>query len=330
MKSIMKTKNALFVMLIAIFTITACSKSDNTLVEEELDLNTVIDQTLAADIFDEISEIGDEAIEHADDILGNFKSADANEGDAENAPGNKWRKGHRHWKGWYYDTINLVGRNMAKLSDCATITREINETRDTMIMIIDWGEENCLGEDGVYRRGKFKMTRIGNFYWDGESNITYTFEDYYVNDHKVEGTKTVRTYMNEEEQRVHEMNDDGTITLAEDAGTVTWEATRTRVVIEGSDTRKKHDDKIEITGSSSGSDADGNTYSSEIITPLLRIIERGCARFPVSGVVEMVKNGETTTIDYGDGTCDNLAEVTKDGETTTIELGKKKREKKTD
>jgi len=42
--------------------------------------------------------------------------------------------------------------------------------------------------------------------------------------------------------------------------------------------------------------------------------------FPVSGTISKVKNGVETVVDYGTGTCDNVATVTTNGVTTTIKL----------
>ena len=49
------------------------------------------------------------------------------------------------------------------------------------------------------------------------------------------------------------------------------------------------------------------------------LIDRSC-KYPLSGIVEITRAGETMTIDYGTGECDNLAQVTKDGVSEEIEL----------
>ena len=41
----------------------------------------------------------------------------------------------------------------------------------------------------------------------------------------------------------------------------------------------------------------------------------------VSGVISIVRNGNTGTLDYGDGTCDNTALFTFNGNTYTIAIG---------
>jgi len=44
--------------------------------------------------------------------------------------------------------------------------------------------------------------------------------------------------------------------------------------------------------------------------------------FPVSGIVEIVKNDATATLDYGNGECDKLATITINGVTKEIVLRK--------
>ncbi len=86
------------------------------------------------------------------------------------------------------------------------------------------------------------------------------------------------------------------------------------------------DDKIQITGkidvTSTLTDATGNvttdTYAREITTPLIRL---GDCKHPVSGIVTYSKNSAViATLDYGDGTCDNLAKLTTEPDGTIIDI----------
>jgi len=67
------------------------------------------------------------------------------------------------------------------------------------------------------------------------------------------------------------------------------------------------DDIFYMTGSGTITVNDEITFSKTIIEPIK--IDRSC-RYPLSGTVEITRDGETMTIDYGDGACDNIAEVT--------------------
>lgn len=263
----------------------ACNKTDTKIdLTEEEALLEVQDETLAAELFDEIAEIGDEAI---------FVTE--------------------------INTKSTLATVPVRLNQCATITREFVD--NSIVVTINFGEENCEGPDGKLRRGKIIITRTGR-YWDGAVRVVYTFDNFFVNNNQLLGTKEFTGYINDDGNRASSMIIDGSIILADDAGTITWESERHRVVVEGSGTRIKSDDRIEITGFSNGVNAAGETFSSEIIEPLVRIYQQGCFRFYVAGIVKILKaNGTEVVINYGDGTCDNLAEVTIDGVTQIIELG---------
>jgi hypothetical protein len=77
------------------------------------------------------------------------------------------------------------------------------------------------------------------------------------------------------------------------------------------------DNIFSITGSWTTTFATG-TRTSTIMQPLR--IRMNCPHI-VRGIIEVVRNNNTATIDFGDGTCDNLATVTINGVTTIITLG---------
>ena len=198
----------------------------------------------------------------------------------------------------------------------------VTVTLDTTVMprelIIDFGEENCLCLDGKYRRGKIIVTFNGRYKAPG-TVITHSFEDYYVNDNKVDGTKVVTNMgPNDEGNVYYTIEVVGVIHLADNAGTISWNSSRQREWIQGYDTPNRWDDIYHITGTADGIRANGTTWESEIFEPLRN--ELAC-RFLVSGTVEIrPQNRPVALLDYGDGSCDNIATVTVNGEVYTIYL----------
>jgi len=79
---------------------------------------------------------------------------------------------------------------------------------------------------------------------------------------------------------------------------------KTREWIEGYDTRTWGDNVYLITGNWTNTFKDGTIFSATITEPLRR--EMSC-RYIVSGIVEFVKGDATGSLNFGDGTCDNLA-----------------------
>lgn len=335
---------SLFVAIL--ITLSACEKSSEVVTNEDTDelsafdlkLNVAIDEAVAADAFDEVAEISDEALALFDSYFSQANGMTMGMGNSgmggmsgtgmmndstfigANGMGNSsMRNGNR------YDTLQAHGNNMRRLSDCVTMTRELNEAEDTVSIIIDYGE-GCVTRDSTIRSGKIIISRTGRMYWDGNTSSVITFDNYFVDGDQVMGSKTIIGSINAEGNRVHTAVIDGQIILAENAGIIIWDAERTREVVEGSDTRIKSDDVIHVTGYSSGTSSDGSVFSSEIIEPLVRIHELGCYKHYVSGVVHITRGADTEIIiNYGDGTCDNLAEVTINGVTETIELNHHRR-----
>src|SRR5436190_6315722 len=74
------------------------------------------------------------------------------------------------------------------LSPCASIS--IDNISNPYRLIIDFGTANCLCYDGKHRRGKILVSYTG-LYRDSASSHTITFDNYYVNNYKVDGTQTV-------------------------------------------------------------------------------------------------------------------------------------------
>ena len=203
------------------------------------------------------------------------------------------------------------------LSDCATVT--LDTTSFPYVLTIDFGDTNCLCQDGRYRRGEILVSFTGRYYHAG-TIITTTFDQYYVNDNQVEGTKTITNMgYNDGNNMYWDIAINGVITLADDGGTITWNSQREREWIDGIQTRfNKWDDKYLITGTANGTRANGMSWTRTITSPLR--IELAC-RFIVSGTVNIQPQDHALRIlDFGDGTCDNIATVTVNGVTHTIYL----------
>ena len=73
-----------------------------------------------------------------------------------------------------------------------------------------------------------------------------------------------------------------------------------------------------IKGSSSGTNREGRTFTTSILTPLLKPANY---KFITSGTLELTPNGfKTRTVDFGNGTLDDQATFTVDGQTFTFTM----------
>lgn len=204
-----------------------------------------------------------------------------------------------------------------RLGNCVTIT--IDTTVMPQVMIIDFGPTNCLCRDGKYRRGQIIVTFTGRFRAPG-TVITHTFNNFFVNDNQVEGTK-VRTNMGPNANDYPAFNTVAniTITLANNAGVITIQSDHTRTWIEGFNTpRIWFDDVFLITGSGTHTHTNGGGFTKTITNPLRK--ELTCHHF-VSGTIETIPvNRPARILDFGNGVCDNIATVTVNGQTFVIRL----------
>jgi hypothetical protein len=207
--------------------------------------------------------------------------------------------------------------NRIFLSACATVT--LDTTVMPRVLTIDFGDTNSLCLDGRYRRGKILVTFNGRYRHPG-TVITTGFDEYHVNDNKVDGSKVLTNMgFNDDGNMYYTIEIVGVIYKANNGGTLSWNSSRVREWIQGFDTFNPWDDIYLITGTADGIMPGGYTWEREIINPLR--VELAC-RFIVSGTVEIRPQDRPVRIlDYGNGDCDNIATVIVNGVTYTIYLG---------
>lgn len=188
-------------------------------------------------------------------------------------------------------------------SACATVTRASG------VITVDFGSVNCRCNDDRYRRGKIIINYTGA-YADSGSVHTITFDNFYQNDNKIEGTKTVTNMgHNSLGQPYFDVSVAGTITLASTGGVITTASHRTRTWIEGYTTPSDFsDDKYSLTGTGSITRPNGTTINVTVsnLSPL--IIAAGCQWIEAGTITFALPSGLTRSINYGTAAnCDNQA-----------------------
>lgn len=197
----------------------------------------------------------------------------------------------------------VSGSGAFKTSSCGTVTHSGSS------FVIDFGATNCECIDGRMRRGKIIVHYTGA-YADSGSVRTITFDNYYQNDNKVEGTKTVENKgHNSSGQPWFAITVDGTISKAD--GTVlrtNW--TRTRTWREGYNTPINWtDDVYTVSGSGTITRPAGVVdVSIETANPL--VIALNCRWIKAGSVYYVLPSGATRILNYGSvPNCDNEAQV---------------------
>jgi hypothetical protein len=203
-----------------------------------------------------------------------------------------------------------------------------NATRWPVVITIDYGPTNFVVRRGVSEnapevklRGKIIITKTGPHY-TAQTSRTITFQDFYINDYKVEGSQIFTT---------NGLNDAGNyeftwsvdLQLTSPSGVIiTREVEKVREMVKGSSTpRYIWDDEFEITGWATGSSSRGWAYTHTITKP---VVQSRLCRFPLSGTIFVENLNVEFSLDYGTGECDNIATITDaDGNVKQIVLGRK-------
>jgi len=229
------------------------------------------------------------------------------------------------------NTMDMVGyeipalkSGLAVFETCKVITVEQPDGAFwPRVVTIDYGEGCTVGKRT--RKGKIIITVSGPMWQEGSMRVV-TLEDFYVNDHKIEGTRTVtnhgRHIDGEYEGKIYfSIVLDRAKVITADNYTITKQVNRTRTFVEGEDSKwDTRDDIWYIEGTATGTNRNGVTFTREIISPLWK--EIGC-RFITRGTVLISAEGRPDAIlDYGEGECDPIVTVTVGEEVRTINLRK--------
>lgn len=285
----MKAKNLIFtaaVVLVAMMVMVSCEK-DKTV--ETIDTATAEDDAIMDLAFDDVFSEVDAAM-NIMDMVG-------------------------------YE-LPALKSGMEEFQTCKVITVEQPEGSFwPRIITVDYGEGCTNGKRT--RKGKIIITVSGPMWVEGSMRVV-SFEDFYINDHKVEGVRTVtnegRHTDGEYQGKIYfsVMLDSGKVTTP-DGLVITKQVNRTRTFVEGEETKwDTRDDIWYIEGIATGVNRNGVAFTREITSPLWK--EIGC-RFITRGTVLISAEGRPDAIlDYGDGECDAIATVTVGEETRTINL----------
>jgi len=185
-------------------------------------------------------------------------------------------------------------------------------------VVINYGE-SCTRWDGVVCSGQIIIT-LSDLRSETGSERSLTFDNYYINGAKVEGTYTVTNLGTNENDNVvfSVVLAGGKITFPDDK-TITREFDREREYIAGFNTWWNiWDDVCLITGSASGTNLNGTAYNLSVISALEW---QAACRFLVGGSIQFDIDGiEPFVLDYGEGDCDATATVSRGDESREITL----------
>jgi len=189
----------------------------------------------------------------------------------------------------------------------------VDTTSNPRTILIDFGTNDCVGNDGRIRKGKLHVRYTGRYREPG-TVITITPENYSVNGNSVQGEKRIENLGYNNNGQLHfAISANGTVTAPGNAWSISWTANRTRTWVEGQDTPAWIDDVYEITGNGTGVNRNGIPYTLTI-TQALRA-KLSCAWLVSGRITLQPQDYDTRYIDFGNGACDSGFTVTVNDET---------------
>lgn len=169
---------------------------------------------------------------------------------------------------------------------------------------VDYGE-GITGQDGIVRSGKLKIVST-NWYREEGSVHSTTYEDFYQNGYKIDGTHVATNVglIEGEGLRFNVTVTNGKVT--KDGAVIEYSQNTTRTWVVGSDTPLDiWDDEYTLTGSQNGVSSKGVKYALTITEPLYFVvlskeISEGKMAVAIDGLPNMELDYTTSTIKVGE------------------------------
>ena len=188
------------------------------------------------------------------------------------------------------------------------------------IITLDYGYgcSRIINNDTITKKGKIIITLTDRMWVPGAQRIV-TFDNFYINDIKVEGTRTITfNGLNADSLLDYDITLAGGKLIFNDTLQYTRES---RLKREWYRAPNPMDDIVYLSGSITGTNLSGENYSRMITNKLMLIHCYEYARrwTIVEGTVVSTVGTTETTIDYGDGTCEGAAYVMRNGHKREIQ-----------
>lgn len=212
------------------------------------------------------------------------------------------------------------GRVTADFSFCASLDWD----KPNRTIVLDFGA-GCTSENGITRSGKITITYTGSWLTQNLAQVV-TYDNFKVGGYSLNGTfNTTQLTHTGTIYSFGRIASNITLGLP-DGKLFNYSASHTYSITEGAETwRNPFDNVYEISGSSSGTNSEGEAFTNTITTPLQ--IKSACwlegIVYPVSGVTKMDYASPQSidfSIDFGSGACDKMATITAGRFSQTIEL----------
>ncbi len=218
-----------------------------------------------------------------------------------------------------FNQINLEGENnnmSGRLNGtlgCAAVTLSPADlTTFPKTMTIDYGTGCTMG--AITRKGKLIVNLSGRIRNAG-SIMGVSFENYSVNDYKLEGSFTITNNTANNVLSFTTQTTNGKLTYPSGLLHYTHTGSHTYTQIGGTSTPTYIDDSWSVTGTGSTTSHTNQNLTVTIKTPLVKSVACGSV---ISGIEDFQYNNISGNLNFGEGNCDRLATLKIGSYTTTI------------
>jgi hypothetical protein len=191
-------------------------------------------------------------------------------------------------------------------SQCATISVSPAAPDSTFpkIMSIDYGTVSCPDDHAVNHSGKLEV-QFSNKPGVYNTSITITFTDYSYNGAMVTGNVTIKNKgLNKEGNPVYYITVKDMLIMSDKKNYISYTCAYNKEWISGDDTPAVGDDAFYITGTSSGINHVGNSYTAKVDSSLR--FDNTCKHFLSGTVLIYPKSLSMRKMDFGSGNCDGI------------------------
>lgn len=213
----------------------------------------------------------------------------------------------------------IINDEIGFRGDCVVKTYSAAQGTYPQTVTLDFGT-GCLSKRGHTRKGILTITMSADPKTAGAVVTVLPSSNFFVDDIKVEGTRTWTNLgkdSNGNKSWKREVKG-GKLTFPS-GKTTSFDASETIKQTAGAGTvLNLTDDVYEISGSRTGTNRNGKTYTATITSPL---VKNGECAYIVKGIITISNEDTSRSFDYGDGTCDSVGTaILADGSTRTIQL----------
>lgn len=210
-------------------------------------------------------------------------------------------------------SVNLMGSRPTEVAQttnilsCATVT--VTPGAFPKTITIDFGTTGCTSPNGVFRKGKINVVISDSIRRTG-STAVMTFDSYYVNLYKIEGSITWTNTTTPGSFSWTRKVENGKVT-SPDGRYWLHNGLKSVVQTSGSSTPLNLlDDVYSITGNHTVTNAAGASRTATVLEALQK--KTICENID-KGKMKIEGGSHTAVIDFGDGTCDRVATISIDG-----------------